>query len=69
MATTPSFNFAFNIHTFFTLLGLAQLGLFGFLCEATIPGSVPALSGVVQPYSGEVMAPFTTNVIGQPFGL
>ena len=47
---------------------LAMLGLFGFVCEQTIPGSVPALSGIVQPYSGEVMAPFTHNVIGQPFG-
>merc|ERR1712071_149369 len=46
---------------------LAMLGIFGFLCEATIPGSVPALGGVVQPYAGEVMAPFTANVIGAPF--
>eukprot|EP00568_Trieres_chinensis_P007951 CAMPEP_0183308140 /NCGR_PEP_ID=MMETSP0160_2-20130417/20032_1 /TAXON_ID=2839 ORGANISM="Odontella Sinensis, Strain Grunow 1884" /NCGR_SAMPLE_ID=MMETSP0160_2 /ASSEMBLY_ACC=CAM_ASM_000250 /LENGTH=250 /DNA_ID=CAMNT_0025471901 /DNA_START=34 /DNA_END=786 /DNA_ORIENTATION=+ len=37
---------------------LAQLGIFGFLCAQTIPGSVPALEGVVKPYSGEVMAPF-----------
>jgi len=37
---------------------LAQLGIFGFLCEQTIPGSVPALEGIVKPYSGEVMAPF-----------
>jgi len=48
---------------------LAMLGLFGFVCEQTIPGSVPALSGIVEPYSGEVMAPFTTNIIGAPFGL
>ena len=47
---------------------LAQLGIFGFLCEQTIPGSVPALSGIVQPYSGEVMAPFTdVNVAGMAF--
>jgi len=45
---------------------LAMLGIFGFLCEQTIPGSVPALSGIVQPYSGEVMAPFTQNYAG-PF--
>jgi len=38
---------------------LAMLGIFGFLSEQTIPGSVPALSGVVKPYSGEVMAPFS----------
>eukprot|EP00566_Odontella_aurita_P016394 CAMPEP_0113577692 /NCGR_PEP_ID=MMETSP0015_2-20120614/29026_1 /TAXON_ID=2838 /ORGANISM="Odontella" /LENGTH=249 /DNA_ID=CAMNT_0000481333 /DNA_START=37 /DNA_END=786 /DNA_ORIENTATION=+ /assembly_acc=CAM_ASM_000160 len=37
---------------------LAQLGIFGFLCAQTIPGSVPALAGIVKPYSGEVMAPF-----------
>lgn len=40
---------------------LAQLGIFGFLCEQTIPGSVPGLSGIVTPYSGEVMAPFEAN--------
>ena len=40
---------------------LAQLGIFGFLCEATIPGSVPGLSAIVAPYSGEVMAPFEGN--------
>jgi hypothetical protein len=40
---------------------LAQLGIFGFLCEQTIPGSVPGLSSIVSPYSGEVMAPFEGN--------
>lgn len=40
---------------------LAQLGLFGFLCAQTIPGSVPALEGIVKPYSGEVMAPFSAD--------
>jgi hypothetical protein len=40
---------------------LAQLGIFGFLCAQTIPGSVPALVGVVQPYDGEVMAPFSAH--------
>lgn len=38
---------------------LAMLGIFGFLSAQTIPGSVPALSGIVKPYSGEVMAPFS----------
>lgn len=38
---------------------LAQLGIFGFLCAQTIPGSVPALAGIVKPYAGEVMAPFS----------
>jgi len=37
---------------------LAMLGLFGFISEAKIPGSVPALSGMIKPYAGEVMAPF-----------
>lgn len=41
---------------------LAMLGLFGFLAEAKIPGSVPALSGIIPPYDGEVMAPFTMNI-------
>jgi len=48
---------------------LAMLGIMGFLAEQVTPGSVPLLTGFVQPYSGEVMAPFTTNVIGTPFGL
>ena len=39
-----------------------MLGLMGFLSEATVPGSVPALSGLVKSYSGEVMAPFASNV-------
>jgi len=46
---------------------LAMLGIFGFLSEQTIPGSVPVLKGIVQSYDGEVMAPFTTNFLGQPF--
>lgn len=37
---------------------LAMIGLFGFLCEAKIPGSVPLLTGLIKEYSGEVMAPF-----------
>jgi len=48
---------------------LAMLGLFGFLCAQTIPGSVPLLSSIVQPYNGEVMAPFSENILGMPFGL
>jgi len=47
----------------------AMLGIMGFLSAQTIPGSVPLLEGVVPSYSGEVMAPFTENVIGSPFGL
>ena len=42
---------------------LAQLGIIGFLSAQTIEGSVPALSGVVKPYSGEVMAPFSADFV------
>jgi hypothetical protein len=48
---------------------LAMLGIFGFLCEQTTPGSVPVLSGIVKAYDGEVMAPFTTNYLGMPFNM
>jgi hypothetical protein len=48
---------------------LAQIGILGFLAEQCTSGSVPLLSGVVPHYDGEPMAPFTTNVIGAPFGL
>jgi len=41
----------------------------GFLAEQTTEGSVPALKGIVQHYDGEVMAPFTTNIIGMPFNM
>jgi hypothetical protein len=41
---------------------LAQLGILGFLSEQTTPGSVPLLSGIVQPYSGEPMAPFSHSI-------
>merc|ERR1712125_287976 len=40
---------------------LAMIGLMGFLSESKVPGSVPALSGLVKPYSGEIMAPFDAN--------
>mmetsp|Transcript_31245 Transcript_31245/g.75526 ORF Transcript_31245/g.75526 Transcript_31245/m.75526 type:complete len:259 (+) Transcript_31245:146-922(+) len=35
---------------------LAMLGLFGFICEQTIPGSVPVLGGIVKPYAGDLIA-------------
>jgi len=41
---------------------LAQIGLFGFLSESVLPGSVPFLKGLVPAYSGEVMAPFSKNI-------
>jgi hypothetical protein len=31
----------------------------GFLAEAKVPGSVPALTGIIPPYAGEPMGPFT----------
>jgi len=40
---------------------LAMLGIFGFLSAQTIPGSVPALSNIVQPYTGNIMGPFCTD--------
>ncbi|GMI51025.1 hypothetical protein ScalyP_jg8613 [Parmales sp. scaly parma] len=48
---------------------LAMIGIMGFVAEQSTEGSVPLLKGVVQHYDGQVMAPFTTNVIGMPFGL
>jgi len=41
-----------------------MLGIFGFLCAQTIPGSVPLLVGVVKPYSGQVMSPFSMADFG-----
>lgn len=41
---------------------LAMIGLFGFLSEAKVPGSVPGLAGVgIRPYDGDIMAPFDAN--------
>merc|ERR1711924_139510 len=41
---------------------LAMIGLFGFLAESQVPGSVPGLSGVgLKAYSGNIMAPFDAN--------
>merc|ERR1719269_277290 len=46
---------------------LAMIGLFGFIAEAKVPGSVPALTGVIKPYSGEVMAPFSAVDANLPY--
>jgi hypothetical protein len=46
---------------------LAMLGIMGFLAESKVPGSVPALTGIVKPYAGEVMAPFAAGDAGLPF--
>lgn len=41
---------------------LAMLGIFGFLAEAKVEGSVPALTGLgIQHYDGDFMAPFATD--------
>merc|ERR1711972_130328 len=42
---------------------LAMLGLFAFISEARVPGSVPVLTGKILPYAGEVMAPFQPAVM------
>merc|ERR1719421_1471563 len=38
---------------------LAMIGLFSLISEARVPGAVPALAGLVKPYDGEVMGPFS----------
>jgi len=45
---------------------LAMIGLFSLISEARVPGAVPALSGLIKPYSGEVMGPFTVNDASLP---
>jgi len=42
---------------------LAMLGIFGFLSEQKIEGSVPALKGIVSHYDGEVMAPLAKSIL------
>merc|ERR1719478_117234 len=46
---------------------LAQVGILAFLAEQKVPGSVPAITGFVKPYAGEVMAPFAASDTGLPF--
>jgi hypothetical protein len=46
---------------------LAMLGIMGFMAESKIPGSVPALTGQIQSYSGEIMAPFAAGDAGLPY--
>jgi len=37
---------------------LAMLGIFGFVSADCVPGSVPLLNDIAQPYSGNIMEPF-----------
>merc|ERR1711951_13235 len=46
---------------------LAMLGLLGFCAAASVEGSVPALTGKIKHYSGEVMAPFSASDVSLPF--
>jgi len=38
-----------------------MLGIFGFLAESKVPGSVPLLVGKIPAYAGDYMAPFEAN--------
>ena len=40
---------------------LAMIGIFGFLAESKVTGSVPALAGKIPHYDGDYMAPFASN--------
>jgi len=46
---------------------LAMLGLLSFCAAASVEGSVPALTGKIKHYSGEVMAPFSASDVSLPF--
>jgi hypothetical protein len=45
---------------------LAMIGLFSLISEARVPGAVPALAGLIKPYEGEVMGPFSAADAGLP---
>jgi len=38
---------------------LAMIGLFGFISESKVEGSVPVLSGLIKHYDGDIMGPFS----------
>jgi hypothetical protein len=40
---------------------LAMIGLMSFVSEAKVPGSVPALAGMIKKYDGQVMGPFSES--------
>jgi len=43
---------------------LAMIGIFGFLAEGAVPGSVPLLKGIIPHYDGNVMIPFEGDFTG-----
>merc|ERR1712071_450798 len=45
---------------------LAQLGIMAFVAESKVPGSVPALKGLIPAYSGECMSPFSAGDASLP---
>mmetsp|Transcript_28506 Transcript_28506/g.59942 ORF Transcript_28506/g.59942 Transcript_28506/m.59942 type:complete len:248 (-) Transcript_28506:331-1074(-) len=45
---------------------LAMIGIFGFISEGAVEGSVPALKGIIPHYDGDFMAPFATNFFPTP---
>jgi len=46
---------------------LAMLGLMSLISEAKVPGSVPALAGLIKKYDGQPMAPFSENDVSLPY--
>merc|ERR1712060_902017 len=46
---------------------LAMLGLFGFIAESKVTGSVPALTGLIKHYDGYIMGPFSANDVNLAF--
>tara|TARA_B100000524_G_scaffold138851_1_gene69567 strand:+ start:3549 stop:4394 length:846 start_codon:yes stop_codon:yes gene_type:complete len=45
----------------------AMIGIGGFVSAASVEGSVPALSGLIKHYDGEVMAPFSATDASLPY--
>ena len=36
-----------------------MIGMMGFVAESKVPGSVPALEGLIKPFAGDIMAPLS----------
>jgi len=45
----------------------AMIGIMGFVAAASVEGSVPALSGLIEHYDGEVMAPWSASDSSVPY--